>query len=165
MTLSTEDREALLIERILVHSIHTDEAGTRVYATGPNPKRTLDFLTGRLGKEVDVVICGDMPREVRLRACAGYEEREPRCLDLRYRLRGGEHMDLIMVAEDERRVVVHGTVCVPVGVMQIGEEDHVHHVYLESPLDGREVFDAVAVDTVPTRETISELPSRAGRAR
>ena len=41
MKISTEDRSALLRERVVVHAIHDDEFGTRMYVTAPDDQRVL----------------------------------------------------------------------------------------------------------------------------
>jgi hypothetical protein len=56
----------------------------------------------------------DMPRELRPRCCVGYMEREAGRLQLRFVLRGDEHVDDIVVAEDDESVVVVATVCTSV---------------------------------------------------
>jgi hypothetical protein len=149
MTITTEDREALLREHILVHSVHVDAFGTRLYATGPDRAVAKDALIARLGDAVDIEICGETPREVRPRACCGHMEREPGRLQLRYCVQEDEHVDLIFVAEDDERVVVFGTVCTPIDLLPGHEWDSPYHVYLDRPLAGREVFDAVQNAPVP----------------
>jgi hypothetical protein len=149
MTLTTEDREALLLERIHVHSVHVDQFGLRVYATGPDDDAARNAIIERLGAHVEVEVCGDAPRESRPRACNGHREREPGRLQLRYHTQREEHVDLILVAETDTEVVVFGTVCTPVGLLPGHETDCPYHVYLDQPLGERQVIDAVVDAPVP----------------
>ena len=76
-------------------------------------------------------------------------EREPGRLQLRYVLRRGEHLDELLVAEDDERVVVYGTICTPIDPqLGGGEEESPYHVYLDEPLGKRTVIDAVAREPV-----------------
>ena len=70
-------------------------------------------------------------------------------LQLRYALQSEEHLDEIVVAEDDKRVVVFGTVCTPIGLLPGHLDEGPYHVYLKGPLAGREVFDATADAPVP----------------
>jgi len=150
MTITTEDRAALLKEGVVLHSVsHYEEHPTQVFVTGPDEARARDVVTTRLGNEIEVTVCGDTPREVRPRRCYGQMEREPGRLQLRYELQDEEHGDQIIVAEDDDRVVVFGTVCIPIDLEPGPIVGHPFHVYLDRPLGDRAVFDAVANAPVP----------------
>lgn len=144
MTITTEDRVAFLREGVAVHSVHADEFGTRVYATGDDEERARGAIKARLGDDVEVTVCGDVRRGSVPRACVGHMEREEGRLQLRYVLREDEHLDELLVAEDDERVAVYGTVCVPCEPAIGDEVGHPYHVYLKGPLGQRAVFDAVA---------------------
>ena len=138
MKISTEDRSALLLERVVVHAIHDDEFGTRMYVTGPDEERARDVIAERLGDEVEVTVCGDVPREVRPRRCYGQMEREPGRLQLRYCTQDEEHVNEIVVAEDDAQVIVFGTVCTPIDLpARASRSDSPYHVYLDQPLGER----------------------------
>lgn len=68
-----------------------------------------------------------------------------------------EHIDDVLVAEDDEQVVVFATVCTPL----INGERHLmegpHHVYVERPLGGRKVYDGVTGREVPYRNVYDEL--------
>jgi hypothetical protein len=98
-------------------------------------------------------------------------EREAGRLQVRIALKGDEHVDDILVAEDERAVVVYATVCTAVA----GEEgewwEGPHHVYLDQPLGERDVIDGTTGESVPyvnvwaeiERETAAESTGRLSR--
>lgn len=141
---------ALLQDGVLVHSVHHyEEFPAHVYVTGPEATSARESVVARLGDHVEVTWCGDIPREVRPRRCDGHMEREPGRLQLRYALQSEEHLDEIVVAEDDERVVVFGTVCTPIGLLPGHLDEGPYHVYLKSPLAGREVLDATADAPVP----------------
>ncbi|RKQ93371.1 hypothetical protein C8N24_3234 [Solirubrobacter pauli] len=150
MTITTEDRAALLKEGVLVHSVHHYETHpTQLFVTAPDEEHALEAVSARLGAAVDVNVCGDAPREVRPRRCTGHMEREAGRLQLRYDMQRDEHMDEILVAEDDERVVVFATVCTPIDP-QLGDVVGCpYHVHLDRPLGERVVFDAVARAPVP----------------
>src|SRR4051812_17934169 len=87
--------------------------------------------------------CGETPRELRPRAIHRCCEREPGRLQLRVVVGAAEHVDEILVAEDDHIVAVLVTVCMPVAG-PLGEQCDVPcHVYLDRPLGTRKVIDAV----------------------
>src|SRR3954469_2182327 len=86
---------------------------------------------------------GETPRELRPRAIHRCCEREPGRLQLRVVVGSEEHVDEILVAEDDHIVAVLVTVCMPVAG-PLGEQCDVPcHVYLDRPLGTRKVIDAV----------------------
>lgn len=150
MEITMEDRMALLQDRVVVHSVHHyEDLGTQIYVTGPDPTSARESVVARLGDQPEVTVCGDVPRELRPRMCDGHMEREPGRLQLRYTLQDEEHLDEIVVAEDDERVVVFGSICTPIGLLPGDLTESPFHVYLKTPLNGREVFDAVQDAPVP----------------
>jgi hypothetical protein len=90
--------------------------------------------------------CSETPRVLRPRWVKRCCEREPGRLELRVVLYPHEHVDEILVAEDDHIVTVLVTVCMSV-VGPPGEPcDVPHHVYLGRPLGTRKVFDGVTGD-------------------
>ncbi|MDA0169823.1 hypothetical protein OJ998_12070 [Solirubrobacter taibaiensis] len=144
MKISTEDRSAFLRERVVIHAIHNDEFGVRMYATGPGEQRTKQVIADRLGAEIEVTVCGHVPREVRPRSCSYARERDPRRLLLLYDTQGDEHVNDVIVAEDDAQVVIYGTLCAPIELAPGDESDSRYHAYLDKPLGGRMVIDAVS---------------------
>jgi hypothetical protein len=84
-------------------------------------------------------------------------EREPGRLQLRFVLRGDEHVDDIVVAEDDETVVVYGIVCASVAGTDGPAWEGPWHVYLGQPLAGRVVIDGVTGSPVPYRNIYAEL--------
>ena len=102
-----------------------------------------------LGQRVEVDVAGRLPREHRLLRCVGHMEREPGRLQLRFVLRGDQHVDDIVVAEDDGSVVVLATVCCSVAG-SCGDPCEVpFHVYLDRPLGTRVVIDGHWDEPVP----------------
>lgn len=165
MTISTEDRVALLQEGVLVHSVHVDSFGTRVYVTCPDEDLARGLVGARVGGGVEVTVCGTRPRERRPRGCTGHMEREAGRLQLRYELQRDEHLDEIVVAEDDERVVVFGTVCTPIDLPSGDTVEHPYHVYLDEPLGDRDVFDAVADASVPYFNVYAGIKARVAERR
>ena len=88
----------------------------------------------------------ETPRVLRPRWVRRCWEREPGRLQLRVVLYPTEHVDEILVAEDEHIVSVLVTVCMSV-VGPPGEPCEMpHHVYLDRPLGLRKVIDGVTRD-------------------
>src|SRR3954454_5541502 len=151
---SDQDRVALLVQGIAVLSAEPD----RICVTGADDERVREEVASRLGVDLDIVwVYGDVPREVRPRPCAGYMEREPGRLQLRYVLQGDQHVADITVAEDDETVAVLGLVCIsPIG--DAGEQvDCPAHVYLRRPLGDRRVIDGFSREPVPYKNVLVEL--------
>jgi len=114
-------------------------------------------VVARLGPGVDVDVCGRLPRRLRPRRCVGYMEREAGRLQLRYVVVGDEHLDDIVVAEDDRTVAVFGTICQPV-IQPVGDAvECPYHVYLDRPLGDRSVIDGFGDVPVPYVNVYVEL--------
>jgi hypothetical protein len=115
LLVNAADRAALLREGIVVLEQSSSRGRRRVGVTGIGADRVRDAVARRLGHDAEVEILGELPRCIRPRRCVGYLEREPGRLQLRFVLSGEEHVDEILVAEDDEAVVVLATVCTPVG--------------------------------------------------
>jgi hypothetical protein len=165
MKISTEDRSALLRERVVVHAIHDDEFGTRMYVTAPDDKRAIDMVAERLGDDIEINVCGDVPREISPRRCYGHMEREPGRLQLRYALHDEEPVNEVVVAEDDEQVVVCGTICAPMDLEVEDTVGHPYHVYLKQPLGERDVIDAVVGLPVPYFNVYDGIEERVAKMR
>jgi hypothetical protein len=151
------DRVALLQHGIVVVEVDATPGRLRVGVTGAGEARVRETVARRLGEEVEVDILDDLPRRLEPRRCAGYREREPCRLQVRFELRGDEHVDDIVVAEDERTVVVFATVCTSVAG-EAGEPcEGPWHVSLERPLGDRPVIDGACGNAVPYKNVYADL--------
>ena len=92
-------------------------------------------------------------------------EREPGRLQLRYALHDEEHVNEIVVAEDDERVVVFGTVCAPMDLEVEDTVGHPYHVYLKQPLGERTVIDAVSELPVPYFNVYDGIEERMAKMR
>jgi hypothetical protein len=155
---SAADRVALLRHGIVVVESNT-EPGLSVSVTGVGARRIREIAARQLGEEVDVDVLGDLPRRLEPRRCAGYLEREPGRLQLRFVLCGDEHIDDIVVAEDERTVVVFATACTSVGGERGVPCECPCHVRLERPLGDRAVIDGTCGNAVPRKNVYAALGS------
>jgi hypothetical protein len=154
------DRVALLQHGIVV--LEPDAARLRLGVTGAGESRVREIVAQRLGSAVTVELLGDLPRRLEPRQCVGYMEREPRRLQLRFGFCGDEHVDDIVLAEDEETVVVFATVCTPMSGEPRAWCEGPVHVYLESPLGDRAVIDGVSGDAVPYKNVYAALLRGAG---
>jgi hypothetical protein len=145
-----DDRLALLREGIVLLRDEAQSGLRRVEVAGMRFDLT-EVVARVLGRDVEIDVVGDTPRIIRPRRVLGYREREPCRLQLRIAVRGEEHVDEILVEEDDATVVVHATVCTAIDV-EAGEwVDCPFHVYLEHPLGDRDVIDGVSGKPVPFR--------------
>jgi hypothetical protein len=158
-----QERVALLRQGIVVLSAEADETGMRVCVAGGHEEWVQPAVLAQLGPDVDVDVCGRLPRVLRPRLCAGYKEREPGRLQLRYVLVGDEHLDQIVVAENDRTVVVFATICTSV-VEEVGDAvEGPWHVYLDRPLGDRTVIDGFGGEPVPYKDIYPELKRKIAR--
>jgi hypothetical protein len=124
---------------------------------GAGAERVKRIVADELGAGVDLDVAGDVPRRLMPRPCVGHMEREPGRLQLRFVLRGDEHVDDIVVAQDDESVVVYAIVCASV-VETDGEAwEGPWHVYLRKPLADRVVIDGVTGSPVPYKNIFAEL--------
>ena len=84
-------------------------------------------------------------------------EREERRLQLRFVLHGDEHVDDIVIAEDDACVVVYGIVCTTVAGTARDAYEGPWHVYLDRPLGDRMVIDGVTGSPVRFKNVFAEL--------
>ena len=160
--ISPEDSVALLTLGIVVLAAEADEGGSAVHVAGGHEEWVRAAVQAQSGPDVDVDVCGRLPRGLRPRCCAGYMEREPGRLQLRYALVGDEHLDDIVVAEDDSSVVVFAMICTSV-IAEIGEAmEGPWHVYFDRPLGGRAVIDGFGGGPVPYKDIYRELERRWG---
>jgi hypothetical protein len=158
--LTPQDRTALLEHGIVVLDSFSSGGRTQVDVTGARAERVREVVGRLLGEDVLVDVVGDLPRRLRPLRCVGHMEREPGRLQLRFVIAGDDHVDDIVVAEDETTVVVFGTVCTT-ALPQHGERCEVPcHVYLEGPLGDRTVIDGTTGDAVPFKDVYAELAAR-----
>jgi hypothetical protein len=101
-------------------------------------------------------------RRLTPRTCVAHREREPGRLQLRFVLDVVEHMHEIVVDEDDDVVEVFATVCGPVSGPSGEVIEAPWHVYLERPLAGRRVVDALSGRDVPFRNVLAELAEEFG---
>ena len=155
--IDAQDRAALLLEGIVVLAAEEAEGRTHVEVSGAGEERVRAAVAARLGGDVEVSVLAELPRTLEPRRCVGHMEREPGRLQLRYVLWGDEHMDDIVVAEDEERVVVLASVCTAAaGEVRDGCECP-FHVYLGRPLGDRQVYDGLTGDPVPFKNVYESL--------
>jgi hypothetical protein len=153
--ISDSDRLALLRHGIVV--LEVEAARLRVGVAGYGEARVRRIVARRLGHAVTVDVLGDVPRRLEARRCVGWMERERGRLQLRFRLRGDEHVDDIVVEEDERTVVVLATVCTRVGDEPGPRYEAPVHVSLDRPLGDRAVIDGVTGEAVPYKNVYAAL--------
>jgi hypothetical protein len=149
------DRVALLRHGIVV--LESDAARLRLGVTGGGEDRVREIVARRLGGAVSVELLGDLPRRLEPRPCVGYMEREHSRLQLRFAFCADEHVDDVVVAEDETTVVVFATVCTPVVAEPRAWCEAPVHVYLESPLGDRTVIDGATGNAVPYKNVYAAL--------
>jgi len=129
----------------------------RVEVTGAGSDRVREIAERVLGDNVEVEVIGPTPRLTEPRMCRGHMEREPGRLQVRYALVGDEHVDDIVVAEDERTVVVFCTVCTAAAGEEGERWEGPWHVYLDAPLGDRTVIDGSTGEPVPYRNIWAEI--------
>ena len=97
------------------------------------------------------------PRRLAPRSCVAYCEREPGRLQVRLVVDRDEHIDDIVVIEDDDSVVVCASICSPTTGARRDQIDAPFHVYLEEPLGERKVVDALSGRAVPYRHVLAEI--------
>jgi hypothetical protein len=102
------------------------------------------------------------PRRLAPRSCVAYCEREPGRLQLRLVLDADEHVDDIVVEENDDTIVVFASVCSPTTGVCREQWEGPFHVYLEEPLGGRKVIDALTGRDLPYRNIWAELDEEYG---
>jgi hypothetical protein len=84
-------------------------------------------------------------------------EREPGRLQLRLVIARDEHVDDIVVDEEEGCVIAFASVCGPTTGAHSEQMECPFHVYLERPLGERAVVDALSGRRLPYRNIWAEL--------
>jgi hypothetical protein len=87
-------------------------------------------------------------------------EREPGLLEVRFVLWADEHMDDIVVVEDDRGVVVSASICSPFAGDSSEPAERPWYVHLDRPLSERAVFDACTGDPVSDARVDDEIKRR-----
>jgi hypothetical protein len=150
--METEQNVALLRSGVVI--VGRDEG--RLTVAGVGESRVFEVTARVLGDSIGVDLIGGTAREIRPRRCLAYREREPRRLQLRIAITGEEHVDDIVVAEDDETVAVYATVCTAIDGEEGETGDVPHHVWLERPLGDRVVIDG----TVGRRLQLRRAPRR-----
>jgi hypothetical protein len=114
-------------------------------------------VRAEFGQEIEVDVAGELPRWHRPLWCVGQMEREPGRLQLRFVLSGDEHVDDIVVVEDDESVVVLATVCASTAGPSGDALGVPCHVYLDRPLGGRVVIDGHRDEPVPYVNVYEEI--------
>src|SRR3954453_14418747 len=100
----------------------------------------------------------DAPRRrLAPRSFTAHCEREPGRLQLRLVLARDEHLDDIVVDEEDDRIVVFAAVCSPTIGAHPEQMEGPFHVYLDGPLGERRVIDALSGRALPYRNVLAEL--------
>jgi hypothetical protein len=137
--------------------VEVDAARPRIALTGEDPARVREIVERQLGEGVDIDVLGDLPRRLEPRPCVGYMEREPGRLQLRFELGDDDHVDEIVVAEDEQAVVAFATVSTSTAGEVASWCQVPCHVYLERPLGDRTVIDGTSGCEVPYKNVYATL--------
>ncbi len=157
--IAAKQRPRLLRAGIVLLENDLDGAKPSVLVAGAGEERVRLAVVDDLGEGIDVEIAGELPRRHVPRPCAGFMEREERRLQLRFVLCGDEHVDDIVIAEDDACVVVYGIVCTSVAGTGRDAYEGPWHVHLDRPLGDRVVIDAGTGSPVPYKNVFAE-PAR-----
>ena len=119
-----------------------------IVASGPTADRTRTAVEDLLpGATVDWA--GPTPRRLRPARCTGFRRRAEDLLRVWVLLDHGEHVDDLIVAEDDEQVVVLAVACTPAD----GPHGLRHHepfrVWLRAPLGDRTVVDGLTGEPMP----------------
>jgi hypothetical protein len=162
--IAASQRTRLLRAGIVLLEDRLDGAKPSVVVAGAGEERLRLAIADELGAGVDVEIAGEVPRRLMPRRCVGHMKRDERRLQVRFVLRGDEHVDDIVVAEDDACVVVYGIVCTSVAGTGSDAYEGPWHVYLDRPLGDRTLIDGVTGSPVPYRNVFAELARDSGEA-
>jgi len=99
----------------------------------------------------------ETPRRLAPRSFVAHCEREPGRLQLRLVLARDEHVDDIVVDEEEDCVTAFASICSPTTGAHPKQMEGPFHVYLERPLGERKVIDALSGRRLPYRNVWAEL--------
>ncbi len=154
--LKPQDRTALLRQGVSV----LDEGRNRVTVSGGDEGEVREIVAARLGPDVRVDVRHRAARRLRALPCVGHMEREEGRLQLRFVVRGDDHIEDIEVEEDDQSVVVLATVCSAVDEDAREEMGVPCHVYLAQPLGLRHVIDGVTGLYVPFKNVYAEMEAK-----
>jgi hypothetical protein len=102
------------------------------------------------------------PRRLAPRSFMAHREREPGRLQLRLVLARDEHVDDIVVEEEDDCVIAFASVCSPTTGAHPEQMESPFHVYLDQPLGERKVIDALSGRELPYRNVLAELAEEYG---
>jgi len=106
------------------------------------PERAAAAVAELLGAGWELDWVGTTPREIVPRALVDYSDRGMGVLKLGIVLYAEEHIDEVLLAEDDEKIVVAAYVCSP-GVALPGARQEVAKVYAERDIGDRLVIDAL----------------------
>jgi hypothetical protein len=92
---------------------------------------------------------GRMPREIYPTPCLSWRPKGEREIRLWARVHEDEHLDEVVVAEDERQVLVEVFVCTPTGGSDKREHAEPVRIELRDPIGDREVVDLLGHRILP----------------
>jgi hypothetical protein len=107
-------------------------------------------------------VLDDTPRRLAPRSFVAHCEREPGRLQLRLVLARDEHVDDIVVEEEDDCVVAFAAICSPTIGAHPEQMEGPFHAYLEQPLGARKVIHALTGREVPYRNVLAELAEKHG---
>jgi hypothetical protein len=161
--IDVQDRAALLRQGVALVDARLSDGRLSVEVTGVPEDRVRAVVAEQLGPSTRVLVVDDLPRRLYARPCVGHMEREEKRLQLRYVLWPDEHMADVVVIEDAESVVVFGMICVA-AACEPGDACEVPtHVYLDSPLGGRKVYDGCSGEEVPYKNVWIKIQERIDR--
>jgi hypothetical protein len=157
--LAASQRTRLLRAGIVLLDEDLHRRTPRVVVAGAGEGRIGRAVAEELGAAVEVEIASELPRLLVPRRCVGHMEREERRLQVRFVLYGDEHMDEIVVTEDDECVVVYEIVCAAVAGTSRDGCECPWSVYLDLPLGDRVVIDGATGSPVPYKNIWADMAS------
>jgi hypothetical protein len=154
-SIPASERVALLRNGITI--VEIGMADGRLVVAGGDEDRVRRLVARRLGSAVTVEVLDTLPRQLVPRPCVGHMEREPGRLQLRFVYSDDEHVDDVVVEEDEQTVVVLCILSTSVGSVPGPRCEGPVHVYLERPLGDRAVIDGLTGEPVPFKNVYADL--------
>ena len=154
--MKARERTALLRQGVRV----LDEGRNRITVSGSDEEEVREIAAARLGSDIRVDVRSRARRRHRGLPCMGHMEREEGRLQLRFVVRGDDHITGIEVEEDDQSVVVLATVCSAVDEDARDEMEVPCHVDLDKPLGLRHVIDGVTGLYVPFKNVYAEMEAK-----
>ncbi|WP_028062168.1 hypothetical protein [Solirubrobacter soli] len=155
-----QDRAALFRQGITIVDARREDGKLRLEVTGGDDERVIGEIRARFGADTQVAVRDAYPRQLCVTRCAGYMEREPKRLQLRWVLWPNETIADIVVVEDDESVVVLGLKSVSFERTDDDPCECPTHVYLEQPLGDRTVYDACGGDEIRYKNVYDEIKAR-----